>query len=112
MERLTLGPGFAPDIHHDRRYQVVVWCEECGEDEKQDFATLKEARKEVRSLLLDGWETAAIYDYRTRRVVEYYNCDSWWPRPEFNPDVMARSTPRYLTAPTDTASRHQLTIAG
>ena len=52
------------------RYQVVTWSSDIGSDEKMDFATFAEAKKEANRYRKTE-EYAAIYDYvtKTARVI-------------------------------------------
>lgn len=54
------------------RYEIVTWCRECGADEKQDYRTIKEARKAALEYL-EEYPAVAIYDYKKGLVAEYYN---------------------------------------
>ena len=56
------------------KYEIITYCEECGADEKREFATKAEAREYARELIRSkGYEGVAIYSYRTEQVVEIWD---------------------------------------
>lgn len=99
-------PGFSAD--EKPLYNVGVYSPECGTDALNDYPTIRQAQTAARKALLNGWESAGIYEYGTRRVLYLYN---WTPEnPIFAPDCLARSTPQCFTVPSDTVSRYQLAL--
>jgi len=62
-----------PDCYDDARlkaprYQVVVWADECGSDEKMDFNRLNDAIADARKYA-EEWPYAAVYDRRRKRAL-------------------------------------------
>lgn len=49
----------------EKRYQVVIWSEDIGTDEKGDYSNKTEAVKVAKSYI-ETEEYAAIYDYKTK----------------------------------------------
>ena len=56
-----MSKGWLKEINiKERPYLVVVWCEECGSDEKMDFDSLVEAFKDAKRYQ-EEWDYAAVY---------------------------------------------------
>ena len=42
----------------EKRYQIVTYCYDCGSDDKLEYKTIKEAIKEAKKYLSDGYDKA------------------------------------------------------
>ena len=53
-----------------RRYQVVSFCDEAGEDEKKEYSTVKQGVKAIRTLYA-SYDGCGIWDRKEKRYVAY-----------------------------------------
>ena len=55
-----------------KKYQVVTYCSDCGEDEKEEYSTITEAKAAAKQYMRDGCEGAAIYNHATKSWHSFY----------------------------------------
>ncbi len=60
-------------MDREKRYQIVTYCYDCGSDDKLEYKTIKEAIKEAKKYLSDGWDKVFIYDRIKRSVRHAFN---------------------------------------
>ena len=58
-----------------RRYEVITHSYDSGVDQKENTYTIQEAKAIIKDYLTtdDYYDSAAIYDYKTKKIIALYN---------------------------------------
>lgn len=55
------------------KYNIISYDDDTGVDSRGDRNTIADSRKAARELINDGYEGVAIYNYKTKEVVEIWD---------------------------------------